>query len=340
MILTVTLNAALDVTYRVDQLRPHETHRVRAVGSRPGGKGVNVAAVLRALNESAIATGLVGGPTGRQIRIGLAAAGIPDAFVRIGAESRRTLVVADDRDATGFWEPGPTVRPEEWVEFLRRYRGLAKAARVVVLAGSLPAGVPADAYGQLVEIAREFDTLSIVDAEGPALLAALRAGPDVIKPNAHELSLLNTGLPDRPAGRGPGRDGVGNRGAGGGPGGPGGTPGGHPVAAARRCGARAVVASLGADGIVATTPDGDWRVPVPERLTGNPTGAGDAVVAALAHGLAYRLGWPETLVNAVALAGAAVLAPVAGAVDLPSYFRLRRAARAEPWRAPPSREGI
>ncbi|GAA3512415.1 1-phosphofructokinase family hexose kinase [Actinocatenispora rupis] len=301
MILTVTLNAALDVTYRVDELRPQQTHRVSSVVTRAGGKGVNVAAVLTQIREPVVATGLVGGPTGEQIRHRLAAARIADSFVPVAADSRRTLVVADRTGATGFWEPGPPVTAEEWSAFVARFRGLATVSRAVVLSGSLPAGVPADAYAELVTIARELAVPSIVDAEGTALAAALDARPDVVKPNAHELASVTGGTaPDTVT---------------------------EVLAAAealRTRGAGAVVASRGADGLVAATPDGAYRAAPPAAVTGNPTGAGDAAVAALARGLAYRTGWPATLTDAVALSAAAVAAPEAGQVDGREYDRLRK----------------
>ncbi|HEY3504334.1 MAG TPA: 1-phosphofructokinase family hexose kinase [Actinocatenispora sp.] len=300
MILTVTLNAALDVTYRVDALRPHETHRVASVVTRAGGKGVNVASVLTQIREPAVATGLVGGPTGEQIRARLAAAGIPDAFVGVAADSRRTLVVADADGATGFWEPGPPVTADEWAAFATRFRGLATVARAVVLSGSLPAGVPDDAYARLVAIARELGVPSIVDAEGPALAAALTARPDVVKPNAHELATVTGATPSTV----------------------------DEVRAAatelRARGAGAVVASRGADGIVAVTADGTYRAAPPEAVAGNPTGAGDALVAALARGLSRRASWPDMLTDAVALSAAAVAVPLAGQVDGREYDRLRK----------------
>ena len=300
MILTVTLNAALDITYRVDRLTPHRTHRVSEVAGRPGGKGVNVAAVLTQLREPAVATGLVGGATGEQLRAGLAAAGIPDGFVSITGGSRRTVTVVDDVDATGFWEPGPAVTPAEWDAFLTRYRGLLRVSRVVVLAGSLPAGVPDDAYARLVTLAREATVPSIVDTSGPALRAALAAGPDVVKPNAAELA------------EAAGSDDV--LGA---------------AAVLRRAGAGAVVVSRGPDGLLASTVDGVYRAVPPGPVAGNPTGAGDAAVAALARGLAAAAAWPAVLADAVALSAAAVAAPHAGSVDEPTYDRLRHTVVAE-----------
>jgi tagatose 6-phosphate kinase len=329
VILTVTLNAALDVTYRVDRLRPHRTHRVTAVTARAGGKGINVADVLTQLREPAVATGLAGGETGERIRAGLAAAHIPDAFIPIEATSRRTVTIVEDPtassstttstggNATGFWEPGPAVTAAEWAAFQDRYRGLLKVARAVVLSGSLPPGLPTDAYAQLIAIARELAVPTLLDADGDALTAALPAGPTLIKPNLDELrralpdaDLADRGDPADSAGVADGRCLAGV------------------VVAARRLrelGAGAVVVSLGTAGLVAVTEDGAvLRAAPPEAVVGNPTGAGDAAVAALARGLAYRLPWPRRLAEAVATSAAAVAEPVAGQLAPPLYDRLRR----------------
>jgi tagatose 6-phosphate kinase len=305
MILTVTLNAALDVTYRVPALVPGRTHRVTEVAERPGGKGLNVARVLHALGEPVVATGLVGGACGERIRSLLAAEGVRDAFVAIAAESRRTVVVADGTRATGLWEPGPTVRADEWSGFLRRFAALACVARVVVLSGSLPPGVPADGYAVLVDLARSAGAQTVLDADGAALRHGLAAGPDLVKPNAEELA----GLVGRPVSAANGIDPV------------------KAVGEVRSLGAREAVASLGSAGLVAATADGVVRRAfLPEPVAGNPTGAGDACVAALARGMIHRHPWPERLRDAVALSAAAVVAPVAGSVNLPDYRRLRRTA--------------
>lgn len=305
MILTVTLNAALDVTYRVPALVPGRTHRVTEVAERPGGKGVNVARVLHALGEPVVATGLAGGACGERIRSLLAAEGVRDAFVAIAGESRRTVVVADGAGATGLWEPGPTVRAEEWSAFLRRFAALARVARVVVLSGSLPPGVPPDGYAVLVDLTRSAGAQTVLDADGAALRHGLAAGPDLVKPNAEELA----GLVGRPVGAADGTDVV------------------KAVGEVRSLGAREAVASLGSAGLVAATADGVVRRAfLPEPVAGNPTGAGDACVAALARGMSHRHPWTDRLRDAVALSAAAVVAPVAGSVHLPDYRRLRRTA--------------
>ena len=142
MILTVTLNLALDVTYEVPALTPHSTHRVRTVRHRAGGKGVNVARVLGTLGQEAVATGLCGGPTGALVVQELQSSSVPHDFTRISGDTRRVVTITDS-DATVFAEPGPAVLAEEWEHFQEHFSALAVHAEVVVLSGSLPQGFPA-----------------------------------------------------------------------------------------------------------------------------------------------------------------------------------------------------
>ncbi|HEY4457004.1 MAG TPA: 1-phosphofructokinase family hexose kinase [Pseudonocardiaceae bacterium] len=294
MILTVTPNLALDITYEVARLIPGATHRVRQVRQRAGGKGVNVARVLRALGVTPVIAGLAGGPTGTAIRAELAEAGFADALTPIAGESRRTVTIVSEMDSepTMCTEPGPAVSGTEWANLRARFTETAARTEVVVLSGSLPPGVPEDGYAQLIRIARDLGARTILDASGPALLAGLTAGPDIVKPNAAELRAA-TGIDDD-------------------------------IAAAQtlaRTGT-AVVASLGPGGLLAVTDQGSWRARPPRALSGNPTGAGDACVAALALGLANRVSWSNTLVKAVAASAAAVVCPVAGEIDQDTYAHL------------------
>lgn len=308
MILTVTLNAALDVTYQVDALTPHTAHRVATIAERAGGKGVNVARVLHALGEPVLVTGLAGGATGARLLTLLAADGVPEAFAPIAGESRRTVVVAAaDGEATGFWEPGPVVAADEWDAFLDRYRKLLPAASVVALCGSLPPGVPVDGYATLISLARAGNVPTVLDADGEPLRHGVYAGPDVVKPNAGELSRLHTAALGRRVFVGSLVEAV------------------AAATAIRDLGADTVVASLASAGLVATNKDGVWHAVPPHRVDGNPTGAGDACVAALTRGLAHGQPWPERLRDAVALSAAAVHAPVAGELSLTDYQRLRAA---------------
>ncbi|WP_326689556.1 MULTISPECIES: 1-phosphofructokinase family hexose kinase [unclassified Streptomyces] len=305
MILTVTLNAALDLTYRVPRLTPHASHRVREVTERPGGKGLNVARVLAALGFETTVTGFAGGDTGRELRTLLAAdrTGVTDALVEVSGRTRRTVGVVDEStgDTTQLNEPGPHVGPQEWDSFLDAYRLLLRSGtEAVALCGSLPPGVPVGAYAELVREARTTRTPVLLDTSGEPLRRGLAARPELVKPNAHELAgITGTSEPLRAA------------------------------RAAQRRGARAVAASLGADGMLMVTQDGTWSAGVPERLTGNPTGAGDSAVAGLLSGLAEGLPWPDRLARAVALSAATVRSPVAGEFDEETYARLLPSVRVQ-----------
>ncbi|GGT25209.1 1-phosphofructokinase family hexose kinase [Streptomyces chromofuscus] len=293
MILTVTPNTALDITYRVRSLRPHSTHRVSEVTERPGGKGLNVARVLAALGHEVTVTGFAGGGTGRIVQERLTTTpGVVDALVPIGGATRRTIAVVDELsgDTTQLNEPGPTITPPEWSAFQEAYEGLLASASAVALCGSLPPGVPVGAYAGLIRTARAAGVPVLLDTSGEALRRGVAARPDIVKPNSDELAeLTGSHEPSRAA---------------------------H---AARRRGAHAVVASLGAEGLLAATPEGTWRAGPPGRVHGNPTGAGDSVTAGLLAGLVEHRPWPERLVRAVALATATVRAPVAGEFDRKAY---------------------
>ncbi|MEU8125389.1 hexose kinase [Spirillospora sp. NPDC049024] len=296
MILTVTLNPAWDVTYRVPRLTRHASHRVGATLQRPGGKGLNVARVLHALGERTMATGLAGGATGAMVE---AALDVPHDFVTISGETRRTVTVVDT-DATVFNEPGPEVHPDEWTAFQESFGAQAAEAAVVVMSGSLPPGVPEDAYAVLTRLARAAGARVLVDAGGAALRAAAAAGPDVLKPNAAEMAAAD--LDRLPADGSP---------------------------------AGSLVVSRGADGMIAVTPEGCFEAVPSQVVGGNPTGAGDAAAAALAVALRERLPWPRALGEAVALAAAAVAAPAAGEFDPDVLRRQRRAPKVRetpcPW---------
>ncbi|MBB4986339.1 MULTISPECIES: 1-phosphofructokinase family hexose kinase [Streptomyces] len=295
MIVTVTLNTALDLTYRVPALTPHASHRVTQVIERPGGKGLNVARVLAALGHETVATGFAGGATGATLRDQLAATPVRDELVETAGTTRRTVAVVDTAsgDTTQLNEPGPTVTAAEWNAFRARFTELLDGARAVALCGSLPPGIHVGAYAELIRLARTAGVPVLLDTSGEPLRRGIAARPDLVKPNADELAQL-TGArePHRAT-----RD-------------------------ARRRGARAVVSSLGPEGMLAATPEGLWRATPPAAVKGNPTGAGDSAVAGLLSGLVDDAPWPERLTRAVALSAATVLSPVAGEFDAPAYEEL------------------
>jgi 1-phosphofructokinase family hexose kinase len=279
---------------------------VSSVREVAGGKGLNVSSVLAARGIPALATGPVGGATGARLLEDLRLRGVPHAMLECAGETRRTVTVVSEADgeATAFNEPGAPLTPEGWgavvdgvADLLAEYR-----PAVMVASGSVPEDFPDHGYAQLVELGHAAGCRVVVDASRQPLLGSLRARPDVIKPNRHELAEV-TGETD-------------------------------PVAGARALqarGARQVVVSLGPDGMVLVPPgEGVVRATPGAALRGNPTGAGDAAVAAIAAGLDGGREWHEILADAVAWSGAAVLQPVAGVVDGTDIDRLRAGVRV--WR--------
>ncbi|MGZ8665832.1 MAG: 1-phosphofructokinase family hexose kinase, partial [Solirubrobacterales bacterium] len=192
MILTVTLNAALDRTVAVPNF--HQGHRHRAVESHTaaGGKGVNVSRALGLLGRPVIATGLAGGPTGARVLEQLAEESVLTDFIPITAETRINLAVIDPTsgEQTEINERGPEVSAAEIGAFQERLSYLAGGARLCVLAGSLPPGAQPDLYARLVRDLRARDVTVILDSEGEPMRAGLRAGPSVVTPNEREAEEL------------------------------------------------------------------------------------------------------------------------------------------------------
>lgn len=297
MLLTVTLNPAWDVTYEVDELHPGQSHRVHSAAGQAGGKGINVSRVLHQMGVATVATGVVGGTAGDGLEAELSWAGMRHAFVYGEGETRTTVSITDSRGtATVFNEPGPAEGGDVWLDLLDRVETLLVGADAMVLAGSLPPWAPPDAYGQLTDLAHRSHCPALVDADGPALAAALGAHPDLVKPNRAELRRA-TGREQLEVG----------------------------VAAAFTAGARRMVVTDGPNGIYGFDQAAAWHARPPVLSPVNPTGAGDAALAALAVGLARDEPWPDLLRRAVAWSAAAVLLPRAGQLRTDSLPGLERA---------------
>jgi 1-phosphofructokinase family hexose kinase len=188
MILTVTLNAAIDRTVAVPSFRQGHRHRAVEASTVAGGKGVNVARALKLLDRPVIATGLAGGPTGARLMERLAEESILTDFTWIGGESRTNLAVIDPTsgEQTEINERGPDVSAEELERFLEKLLYLARGARLCAIAGSLPPSVPASFSARMVEELKALGVETIVDTEGEPLTASIRAEPSAVTPNVSE----------------------------------------------------------------------------------------------------------------------------------------------------------
>ena len=192
MIVTVTLNAALDRSLTVPILKLGQRHRASDVLTLAGGKGINIARSLKRLDRPVVATGLAGGRTGTRIVEELTAEAILNDFVRIGDESRTSTLVVDPTSGmqTEINEWGPKVAERELETLMDKIRYLSRGAELVVFAGSLPRGVAETFYA---DAARELVRRGVrvaLDTEGEPLRRGLEAEPWLVSPNQHEAEQL------------------------------------------------------------------------------------------------------------------------------------------------------
>jgi 1-phosphofructokinase family hexose kinase len=188
VILTVTLNAAVDRTIAVPNFRLGQRHRAVEARTVAGGKGVNVARALRLLGRPVIATGLAGGATGTRLLDQLRQESVMTAFTRIAGESRTNLALIDPTsgEQTEINERGPEVSAEEVELFVERLLYLAQGASICLLAGSVPPGASEDLYARLIAELRGLGVLTVLDTDGGQMRAGLRAEPAVVAPNVPE----------------------------------------------------------------------------------------------------------------------------------------------------------
>ena len=291
-VVCTALNPALDITYISPRFVIGEANRVSRVHAQAGGKAVNVARLLHQAGHDVVVTGFAGGLVGDEIAGHLDEWAVPHRLVQCAAVSRRTVSAfsAEDGAVTAYNESGPPIAASEWARFADGFSELVRGASVVVLSGSLPAGLPVDAYRTLAGLAAGPGSDTFVDAHAAPLRAAIEAKPSLVKPNEHELAeAAGLAVP------------VSLRAAAG---------------AARQLlddGAQGVVVSLGARGLLGVLP-GMSVLATPPTQRGNSVGAGDAAFAALVQGHLASQPWPDRLRRAAAMSAAAVRQPVAGVV--------------------------
>ena len=176
MIVTVTMNAAVDRTLTVPSFRPGHRHRASDSLTLAGGKGINIARALKRLEVPVVATGLAGGRTGAHIVEELTNEAILNDFVRIADESRTSTAVVDPTAASysEINEWGPHVEPEELDFLLEKLRYLSRGAAFVVFAGSLPRGVDEGFYGEAIRELNRLHVPTVLDTEGEPLARGSR----------------------------------------------------------------------------------------------------------------------------------------------------------------------
>ena len=280
MIYTVTLNPAIDKELTVPNIATDTVLRATQVRSDVGGKGFNVSRMLATLGAESVALGFAAGNAGEQLQSGLMDLGIDNDFVWVNGETRTNVTIVSDstHEHIKVNEAGPTVTAEAQSQLLTRIRSLAKAGDWWVLAGSLPPGVSAEFYQQLISILNDADAYTVVDTSGEPLIHACAANPYLVKPNGAEATQL-TGETQPLA----------------------------QATAIQKTGVKNVIISLGKAGALAATPDGVVNVASPTIRESNPIGAGDALVAGVVWGLSQGFEFATALRWGVS-AGAAAAA--------------------------------
>jgi 1-phosphofructokinase family hexose kinase len=192
LIVTVTLNAAIDRTLTVPNFQVGHRHRASGSLTSAGGKGINVARALKRLDIPVVATGLAGGRTGDRIIEELAGEALLNDFVRIEDESRTSTAVVDPTggELSLIYEWGPAVRPEELEMLLDKLRYLSRVATYVVFSGSLPRDVADDFYAEAIRELNRRGVSCVLDTEGEPLRRGVEAEPFIVSPNQHEAESL------------------------------------------------------------------------------------------------------------------------------------------------------
>ena len=188
MIITVTMNPAIDKTVDIEKLQPGGLNRIQRVEYDAGGKGINVSKTIRELGGSSIAAGFLGGNAGRTIETVLQEKGIQHDFIWVDGETRtNTKVYEKTGEVTELNEPGPQITGEAVEQLLQKLEGYADEKALFILAGSIPNGVDKNIYAEITKRVHARGARVLMDADGELFRNALKAGPDIIKPNRVEL---------------------------------------------------------------------------------------------------------------------------------------------------------
>ena len=259
VIMTVTLNPAIDEAVAIEQLTLGGTNRCQLDALDPGGKGLNASRVIKRLGRETVALGFVGGVTGEMVQSRLDLEGVCHDFDDVGGLTRLNVMVFERSTGrrTRLYLPGPWIAPTKLTDLKRRLDQVP-ANGIVILAGSVPPGLSPQVYRDMVVALKARGARPIVDVSGEALEAVLAAGPVLIKPNVEEAAEVL----------------------------------GHPLLSdeavlraareLRAAGAENVVISQGADGAIGVGPDGEWKAVPPPVTARSTVGSGDSMVAGLA----------------------------------------------------------
>ncbi|UZJ80952.1 1-phosphofructokinase family hexose kinase [Fictibacillus sp. KU28468] len=299
---TVTLNAAIDITYKLSSLRTGHIHRVGTCHKEPGGKGINVAKVLKAFHIPVIATGFAGGFNGKSICNMLDLFAVKHDFEPAAGESRLCITILDEEagSQTELLEKGPVISEEEYGGFRRRLQKLAKLSEFVVFSGSLPSGLPSYTYKDLVGIVQLLGVKAVVDTSGESLKEAIKAKPFMIKPNFQELIEMTNRTTWS-------EDDIYDW-----------------IIHCQNLGISYPFVSMGENGLFAVIHGERWKVVPPKLQAVNTVGCGDTLIAALIAKMIEGKKTAEVLRAAAAAAAANAMEERAGVISLEKWNELKK----------------
>ena len=285
MIYTVTLNPAIDKTVVIENMQPGGVNRVVSLREDAGGKGVNVSKCLKNLGAESVAAMILAGGTGDRLEAMLGELGIAVLQVRTEGMNRTNLKIVDPvkKENTDINEPGPVVSEELLEKFQKTLGEQIQKGDIVILSGSLPAGVERGLYGVWTSYFRSLGACVYLDADGEPMEKGMAAVPYMIKPNNEELAKLL------------GKETLTME---------------EMIAEGKRLlerGIEEIVISLGGDGAIFVSADGVFQAEGLKVTVKSTVGAGDSMVAAMAYGQAKNLGREEKIRLAVAMGAASVM---------------------------------
>lgn len=264
MILAVTMNPSVDISYHLHEFKLDGVNRVENARKTAGGKGLNVARVIAQMDEEVLATGVLGGTIGDYIVQELNKCDIPSDFLKIEKESRNCIAILHESMQTEILESGPTLTKEEGADFLGKFNDLLSKVSFVTISGSLPKGLATDFYQQMLTMSQKKGVPVLLDTSGEPLRKALlhKEKPLAIKPNTEELShLLGMEVDGRISSLK------------------------HALDHELFKGIEWIVVSMGKYGAYVRHGGNDYRITIPKIDVVNPVGSGDATVAGLAVAL-------------------------------------------------------
>ena len=303
MILTVTMNPSVDISYPLEEFNLDTVNRVAKVSKTPGGKGLNVTRVLKQLDDEVVATGLIGGALGTDIQKKLSKKGIKNDFFEISGETRNCIAILHEGNQTEILEKGPIITKSESENFLKHFEELVKNenTKIIAISGSLPDGLETNYYSKMIGICEKYEKPVVLDCSGKALIEVLKNNykPKVIKPNTEELSQLI------------GKDVSKN-------------PNELKEILKDKLFEKIewIIVSLGADGAFAKHNDKFYKVNVPDIEVVNPVGSGDSTVAGITSAIHENANDEDLLRKANVLGMLNAMEKLTGFVNLDKYEEL------------------